>query len=435
MFTIAVHCGLHHPSRERPLTVKPAVLNFAPYLLSALSFASPLPSPIEDEVTTRAQVLDGWIDLIGDDLARHWRQVNCAKSTFRLVEDPKDATQKMIFCTGKPTGVMRTTEVHENFVCEFEWRHMTKGWGANAGFFIWSDPMPALGVPFTRSVEVQVCNFDSNTDWYTRHGDVFPIHGSVMTTDPRYGRWARGSRSLPLEFRAKGTGEWNHYRMTCIDGTIQLELNGELVSAGYHASPRKGYICLESEGGEVHFRAMRLLPLDPDPQGLRPEDTADIAEDDWEVTPLYNGLDLQAWQATPREAWQLSDWTLVGEQAGSLRHTLPDEEWRLTIDFRYQKAAEGEGQAPPQNALPVQIVSDESTRQWEYHCRAAGQWNRLEITRIYASRRTQLLSEFNGSQTTIAQDIPGSNLAVVLSVEQCQVEFANVLLSTKRIRD
>ena len=68
-------------------------------------------------------------------------------------------------------------------------------------------------------------------------------------------------RSLPSERRAKGPGEWNHYRITANNGTLKLAVNGKEVSGGYDISPRKGYIALESEGAPTLFRNIRIREL------------------------------------------------------------------------------------------------------------------------------------------------------------------------------
>src|SRR5262245_10088471 len=60
----------------------------------------------------------------------------------------------VIVSTGKPTGIMRSDRMYENFVLELEWMHIhPKG---NAGVFVWSEPMTAPGTPFAKSIEVQV---------------------------------------------------------------------------------------------------------------------------------------------------------------------------------------------------------------------------------------------------------------------------------------
>jgi len=392
-------------------------------LFSALVLLFPFVG--QDEVTTIPHEYEGWVDLIGDDLDTHWRQVNCAESTFRLVDDPKAEGKQMISCTGKPTGVLRTVGVYENFVVEFEWRHMTKGWGANAGFFLWSDPLPALGVPFTRSIELQVANFDGNGDWYTRHGDIFPIHGARMWPDPRFGRHQGGARSMPLEFRAHGTAEWNHYRIVCVDGTVQLEVNGRLVSAGYQASPRRGHLCLESEGGEVHFRALRVLPLPPDPRGLEEADMAQLADEAEIVRPLYDGLGFEGWSAEPADAWAAADWMLKGRAPGTIAHALPDGDLELRLDWRVAKAKPGEPQIAPSRFLPVSIGDE----RWSGNPRAAGEWNRLELARAGGAWRVVL----NGEALDAAAARGGAPSSVLtLHVVGAPVDFASILLLTPR---
>ena len=140
-----------------------------------------------------------------------------------------------------------------------------------------------------RAIEVQILD-GRNTDNYTSHGDVFAIHGARMTPDrPHPGGWMR---SLPSERRARPAGEWNHYRITAQNGTIKLAVNGKEVSGGYDISPRKGYIHLESEGGRVLYRNLRVKEL-PAANSLAPDQ---IAQADNGFVPLYTGVDFSGWQ-------------------------------------------------------------------------------------------------------------------------------------------
>ena len=99
--------------------------------------------------------------------------VNVAPETFSVRDG-------LIVSTGVPTGVMRTERMYENFELQLEWRHMVPR--GNAGLFVWSDAVTAPGVPFTRSIEVQVLDGRNSPD-YTSHGDIFSIHGAVLTPD------------------------------------------------------------------------------------------------------------------------------------------------------------------------------------------------------------------------------------------------------------
>ena len=241
-------------------------------LLLALAFLFTLPGIEAEEKKEAFEPLFNGKNLDG------WVRVNTAPSTWTI----KDG---MIICSGKPTGELRTTRMYQNFIMEVEWRHMRAR--GNAGIFVWADDITARGQPFHRSVEVQVLeNSYGNTRGYTTHGDIFPIHGAKMT--PINGRG--GSRAFPTEKRSRPTPEWNHYRITCNDGTISLAVNGKVVTKGRDASPRKGYICLESEGGIVHYRNLRIREL-PD-TSLEPGQTA-MADRGYRC--LYTGVDLSGW--------------------------------------------------------------------------------------------------------------------------------------------
>jgi len=200
----------------------------------------------------------------GKDLSG-WVNVNLHDDTFSVRDG-------VIFCTGKPSGVMRTDRHYENFILGLEWRHLKRR--GSAGLFIFCDAKPVSHPRFTRSIEVQILD-GRETPNYTSHGDVFAIHGATMTPDrPHPAGWMR---CLPSEKRCKPSPEWNHYRVTCNDGTLKLAVNGKVVSGGSEILPRKGYICLESEGAPVEFRNIRIKELPS--AGATAEETATLAEE------------------------------------------------------------------------------------------------------------------------------------------------------------
>lgn len=262
----------------------------------------------------------------GQDLSG-WVNVNLAPDTFTV----KDG---MLVSTGKPTGTIRTERMYENFVMELEWRHMASG--GNAGVFIWGDPLTSVGTPFNRGIEVQVLD-GRETENYTSHGDVFAIHGATMTPDrPHPAGWAR---CLPSEKRAKPSPEWNHYRITANDGKLKLAVNGKEVSGGYDCNPRKGYICLESEGSECHFRNLKIKEL-PSTKAAAEETAAEALG----FVPLYTGLDLAGWKQTQGHAghWQPQNWILKYDGKSEAKepkdkHLWTDKEYgdfQMVVDWR-----------------------------------------------------------------------------------------------------
>jgi hypothetical protein len=238
---------------------------------------------------------EGFVSLFNGRDLTGWVNVNCAPETWSVRDG-------LIHCTGHPTGALRTPREYENFILELEWRHLSSG--GNSGVFIWASPIAAPGVPFLRGIEVQVLdhgfNVPGKNQWYTTHGDVFPIHGATMKPFGRH----NGMRSFPSEERSKGTPEWNHYRIVCDHGVIRLHVNGKEVSGGEECNYRKGYLGLESEGAPVEFRNIRIKELPP--SGATVEQSA---PEDLGWRPLFTGLDFRGWQtnASTAQCWQVQD--------------------------------------------------------------------------------------------------------------------------------
>jgi len=206
----------------------------------------------------------------GKDLAG-WKVINGDADTWAW-RDGKVVT------TGLPIGVMCSDRMYENFVLHVEWMHMVAG--GNSGFFIWSnaDPNPKSRLP--DGVEVQMLDLE----WVklnTRdgkeppiayvHGELFGVNGVKIVPDN-----PRGERSMSFENRVLGKGQWNTYDVVAVDGVVKLAVNGKFVNGISQSSRRKGYLCMEAEGSEIHFRNVRLLELPP---GLAtPEQTAPIRQ-------------------------------------------------------------------------------------------------------------------------------------------------------------
>ncbi|NQU21042.1 MAG: DUF1080 domain-containing protein [Candidatus Nealsonbacteria bacterium] len=198
---------------------------------------------------------DGWRALGEDDFVN----VNCAADTWTW----KDGG---VHCTGKPTGVMRTAKRYTNFELVCQWMHLRSA--GNSGVFVWAtdesiDRLAKAGKPGLPSgIEVQVLDLEyggkNKADWYTSHGDVFPV-GVKMTPFPPLS--PNGSRSFPSKNLSKGVNQWNHYYIRAINGEVRLWVNGEEVSGGTGCSPSTGYLALESEGSPIDFKNLRIREL------------------------------------------------------------------------------------------------------------------------------------------------------------------------------
>lgn len=295
-----------------------------------------------------------------------WVLVNTPAETWSVQD-------KMLICTGKPIGEIRTEKMYQNFELELEWRHMVPG--GNAGVFVWADDITARGVPFHRSIEVQVLeNAYGNSPSHTTHGDIFPIHGAEMT--PLNGRG--GSRAFPTEQRSKPSPEWNHYRIVCNDGAISLAVNGKVVTQGKDASPRKGYICLESEGGVVHYRNLKIKELpstDIDPKH--------VATSHRGFRSIYTGLNLDGWKAdsAAAAAWRADDWVLKFDGTENASRLTTTDEFNvrgMVVDFRFVDRSQRLALMLPGTNAPLTIQA-ESDPSFASQLVKRGQWNRLEL--------------------------------------------------------
>lgn len=204
----------------------------------------------------------GWIPLKKTDFT----PVNSADTTWNFDDEKAD-----IFCTGQPVSVIRTTKTYRNFELVVEWMHEKPA--GNSGIFVWTsktslDALTKPGLP-DEGIEVQILDpafravYEKNTgkkgDWFTSHGDVFPVKKAKLQPFPPIS--PDGSRSFPSAETTKDHGNWNHYYIRAINGEIRLWVNGTEVSGGKNATPNDGYLCLESEGSPIRFRNLRIREL------------------------------------------------------------------------------------------------------------------------------------------------------------------------------
>ena len=248
-----------------------------PYLapLSALPLLALALGSVQEAPLQKAFISgEGWESLTLDDFVN----VNGEADTWAA----KDGS---IVCTGKPLGGARTKKEYTNFELVLEWKHHTHA--GNSGVFLWCPESAftdlAPGTLPRSGIEVQVLDLGYETnwqeskgtpsDWFTSHGDVFPVGASSMTaftptidyTADDVGTYTVGkpnsARSFPTKRLVRPAGEWNHYYVRAINSEVRLWVNGEEVNGGTKCSPSTGYLALEAEGALVEFRNVRIREL------------------------------------------------------------------------------------------------------------------------------------------------------------------------------
>lgn len=221
------------------------------------------PAPADDAPALPKAFIDGtgigWKELTKAEFVN----ANCAPDTWTWKEG-------IIYCTGRPIGVLRTAKQYTNFELVVEWRHLRSA--GNSGVFVWVVPHSLETLKpnqLPQGIEVQVLDhgyleqYEKQTKkkatWFTTNGDVFPVGKVKMTPFPPVS--PDGHRSFPRKNLSKGVGLWNHYYVRGINGELRLWVNGEEVSGGTGIEPHTGFLALESEGSPCEFKHLRIREL------------------------------------------------------------------------------------------------------------------------------------------------------------------------------
>ena len=154
----------------------------------------------------------------------------------------------MIVIKGEPLGYMYTKEKYSNFTLELEYRWANEA--SNSGvFFLIEEPTN----PFPNGIECQLMA--------GKAGDLVLLGGSDLneytlpegvTQRPAFPVIEKKEASTE-----KPTGEWNKVKITVEDGAFQVFINGTLQNSAT-SKVKEGHIGLQSEGGEILFRNLRL---------------------------------------------------------------------------------------------------------------------------------------------------------------------------------
>lgn len=155
----------------------------------------------------------------------------------------------VVICQGNPAGYIRTTEKYRDFRFALRWRWSPeKPPGGNSGVLL---RVTGEDRVWPRSIEAQLQAGSA--------GDFWNIGEVPMHTDPRRLKGRNTKRWGGVE---KPHGEWNEYEILVLRGTVELRVNGMLVNQAFDAEHIAGFLALQSEGAEIHFKDAILHQLD-----------------------------------------------------------------------------------------------------------------------------------------------------------------------------
>lgn len=152
-----------------------------------------------------------------------------------------------IYCTGNPTGFLRTQQEYSDYKLELEWRWPEKP--GNSGVLLHMGSEEKI---WPLCMEAQLM--------HNRAGDLIGM-GCDFNEN-------KANEDSPVSYtphmnesNEKESGNWNKYEITCKEGTIEASVNGQLQNKATGVTIRKGYIGFQSEGVPIMFRNIKLTPL------------------------------------------------------------------------------------------------------------------------------------------------------------------------------
>ncbi|MFO1492293.1 MAG: DUF1080 domain-containing protein [Kiritimatiellia bacterium] len=147
---------------------------------------------------------------------------------------------------GNPAGYIRTTDDFGSYVLRLQIRHLTEG---NSGVLL---RMAGGDKVWPKSIECQ--------GQFRAKGDIWNIDNFPMKTDPAR---TDGRHTVKMHpDNEKPLGGWNDYEMVLKGGDLEIYVNRLLQNTATGCDATPGKICFQSEGSEVEFRNIVLIPVE-----------------------------------------------------------------------------------------------------------------------------------------------------------------------------
>ncbi len=256
-------------------------------------------------------------------------------------------------------GFVRTNERHGDFVLELDWRARRPN-KYDSGIYIRAD-LPEEGKPWPSRYQINLLE--------GKEGNLLGVAGAE-------------SKGLARP------GEWNHFKITVVGDTAELEINGKPAWKASGIQNADGYIGLQSEvdgGGQFEFRDVKLTDLD--------------------YKPLFNGRDLAGWTGDT-SGYKVVDGAIVSPTTGSGQLFTADEYADFSFRFDFKLTPGGNNgigiRAPLQSdaayaGMEIQVLDNtadvyKTIEPWQAHgsvygvvpakrefLKPVGEWNHEEI--------------------------------------------------------
>lgn len=165
---------------------------------------------------------------------------------------------------------------------------------------------------------------------YQSGGDPVTVNSGRINWSGRDPNWKDEEGFRGVNDIEHPLGEWNRLECIARGSELSFYLNGTLVNHAIHSKPDEGRIQIQSEGADIFYRRVDLIPLTPYPSYI-PEGFKSI----------FNGKDLSGWKIHGTEKWSVDDGELVCESGvdkkyGYLSTDKAYKNFILELDFKQE---------------------------------------------------------------------------------------------------
>ena len=167
----------------------------------------------------------------------------------------------MLVSLGDPQGHLITDDVFQNYRLALAYRFA--GEPGNCGVLVHASTPRALYKMFPKSLEVQMLHENAGDFWCIVEDITVPDMEARRGPKEEWGiTEGKKRRILNLTDGSENpVGEWNSMTIECLNDSIKVWVNGDLVNFGYDCTANKGQIAIQAEGSEVEFRKLLLTPI------------------------------------------------------------------------------------------------------------------------------------------------------------------------------
>jgi hypothetical protein len=167
----------------------------------------------------------------------------------------------LLVSLGDPKGHLITDAEFQNYRLEVQYRFAAKP--GNCGILVHASTPRVLYQMFPKSIEVQMLHDNAGDFWCIVEDIKVPDMEIRRGPKEKWGITEGKSRRICnlTDGSEKLVGQWNTMIVECLNHSIKVWVNGDLVNHGFDGTAEKGNIALQAEGCEVEFRKIALTPI------------------------------------------------------------------------------------------------------------------------------------------------------------------------------